>query len=225
MDRKENLSHFLAEYPHSRVIPEHAAKGFLGKAGLPVPRCVYLPAGRPLPDAFPLSYPLVAKVSSSRIRSKSDAGGVRIGLKDARAAAVATAGLMDMDSAEGVIVEEQAQPGVEVIVGGVIDPQFGPVIMFGPGGVFVELYRDVVFAPAPMTREDAISLMERIKGYRLLAGFRGAPPSDREALARILVVVSELMATGLLEEMDLNPVALYPRGAMILDAKMFKAAS
>ena len=130
---------------------------------------------------------------------------------------------MGIENAEGVILEEQAQPGTEVIVGGIIDPQFGPVVMFGLGGVFVELYRDVAFAPAPMTRDDAFRLMERVKGYRLLTGYRGAPPRDREALADILVIVSELMATGLLEEIDLNPVALYPRGAMILDAKMFSA--
>jgi len=162
-------------------------------------------------------------VSSSRIRSKSDVGGVRLGLKDGAAIAAAVTELMGIENAEGVILEEQAEPGTEVIVGGIIDAQFGPVVMFGLGGVLVELFHDVAFSLAPMTRDDAYRLMERVKGYRLLTGYRGAPPRDREALADILVTVSELIATGFLEEIDLNPVALYPSGAMILDAKMFVA--
>ncbi|NMC75295.1 MAG: acyl-CoA synthetase, partial [Geobacteraceae bacterium] len=97
-------------------------------------------------------------------------------------------------------------------------------VMFGLGGVFVELFHDIAFALAPMTRDDAFRLMERVKGCRLLTGYRGAPPRDLEAVADILVIVSELIAVGLLEEIDLNPVALYPQGAMILDAKMFVAA-
>jgi acetyl-CoA synthetase (ADP-forming) len=219
MDRRESLRRFLESYPDTRVLPEHAVKGFLREAGLPAPDGLYLPVGVPLPDYSRLSYPLVAKVFSSRIRSKSDVGGIRLGLKDSAGVTAAVAELMGIENAEGVILEEQAPPGTEVIVGGIIDPQFGTVVMFGLGGVFVELYRDVAFAPAPMTRDDAFRLMERVKGYRLLTGYRGAPPRDREALADILVIVSELMATGLLEEIDLNPVVLYPRGAMILDAK------
>jgi acetate---CoA ligase (ADP-forming) subunit beta len=223
MDRKESLRHFLESYPGSRVVPEHAVKGFLREAGLPAPNGFYIPVGASLPDYSRLSCPLVAKVFSSRIRSKSDVGGIRLGLGNSAAVAAAVGDLMGIENAEGVILEEQAQPGTEVIVGGIIDPQFGPVVMFGLGGVFVELYRDVAFAPAPMTRDDAFRLMERVKGFRLLTGYRGAPPRDREALADILVIVSELMATGFLEEIDLNPVALYPRGAMILDAKMLSA--
>lgn len=224
MDRRESLRRLLESYPGARVVPEHAIKGFLRDAGLPAPDSLYLPVGVPLADYSRLSYPLAAKVFSSRIRSKSDVGGIRLGLKDAAEVAAAVADLMGIENAEGVILEEQAQPGTEVIVGGIVDAQFGPVVMFGLGGILVELYRDVAFAPAPMTRDDAYRLMGRVKGCRILAGYRGAPPRDREALAQILVVVSELMATGLLEEIDLNPVALYPRGAMILDAKMLVAA-
>mgnify|MGYP000843929640 CR=1 FL=1 len=223
MDRRESLRRFLGAYPDTRLLPEHAVKGFLREAGLPVPVGFFIPAGGPLPDCSRLSYPLAAKVSSSRIRSKSDVGGIRLGLKDSTGVATAVADLMGIENAEGVILEEQAQPGTEVIVGGIIDAQFGPVVMFGLGGVLVELFHDVAFALAPMTRVDAYRLMERVKGYRLLTGYRGAPPRDREALADILVTVSELIATGLLEEIDLNPVALYPSGAMILDAKMFVA--
>lgn len=221
MDRREQLRGFLASFPGARVIPEHALKDFFRGLGLPVPVNIYLPVGTPFPDFSRLSYPVVAKVFSPKIRSKSDVGGIRLGLKDASAAAAAAYDLMEIESAEGVILEEQAPPGTEVIAGGIVDPQFGPVVMFGLGGIFVEMFQDVAFALAPLTRDDAFRLMRRVRGYRLLTGYRGSPACNLEILADILVLVSELMATGLLEEVDFNPVALYPECAMILDAKMF----
>lgn len=224
MDRRDTLRSFIEAYADTRALPEHAVKEFLREAGLPVPRGLFIANGSAIPDYSRLSLPLAAKVSSSRIRSKSDVGGVRLGLKDGAAIAAAVTELMGIENAEGVILEEQAEPGTEVIVGAVVEPQFGPVVMFGLGGVFVELFHDIAFALAPMTRDDAFRLMERVKGCRLLTGYRGAPPRDLEAVADILVIVSELIAVGLLEEIDLNPVALYPQGAMILDAKMFVAA-
>lgn len=224
MVRENQLRHFLEKYAGTRVLPEQAVKEFLREAGLSAPRGLYLPVGKPFPDLSRFSYPLVAKVFSAKIRSKTDVGGIRFGLKDAAAAAAACADLMKFKDVEGVILEEQACPGTEIIVGGVVDPQFGPVIMFGLGGIFVELFQDVAFALAPLTRDDAFQFMERLKGYRLLTGYRGAAPCDLETLANILVTVSELMATGLLEEIDLNPVALYTDGAMILDAKMLVAS-
>lgn len=220
MDRENQLRRFLEKHAGTRVLPEQALKEFLRDAGLPAPRSLYLPVGTPLPDLSRLSYPLVAKVFSAKIRSKTDVGGIRFGLKDSAAVAATCSELMQIKDVEGVILEEQARPGTEVIVGGIVDPQFGPVVMFGLGGLFVELFQDVAFALAPLTRADAFQLMAQLKGYRLLTGYRGAAPCDLENLADILVTVSELMATGLLEEIDLNPVALYPDGAMILDAKM-----
>jgi acetyl-CoA synthetase (ADP-forming) len=109
---------------------------------------------------------------------------------------------------------------VEVIVGGVIDPQFGPVVMFGLGGVAVELFRDVAFALAPLERGAARRLAAAPKGAALLHGWRGRPAVDREALVSVIVTVSELIGSGLLEEIDLNPVLLYPDGAMVVDAKL-----
>jgi acyl-CoA synthetase (NDP forming) len=92
--------------------------------------------------------------------------------------------------------------------------------MFGLGGIFVELFKDVSFGLAPLSMGDALKLVREVKGYRLLEGFRGRPPADIDALSAVIVKVSELMATGLIEEMDLNPVAVYSQGAMVLDAKM-----
>jgi acyl-CoA synthetase (NDP forming) len=107
-----------------------------------------------------------------------------------------------------------------VIIGGTVDNQFGPVVMFGLGGIFVELFRDIAFGLAPLTTEDAQWLIRQIKGYRLLEGYRGKPSVDKDHLVRMLISVSEAMASGLVSEIDLNPVALYPDGAIILDAKM-----
>lgn len=225
MDRERQLRQFLEKHAGAKVLPEQALKKFLREAGLPAPRSLYLPLGRSFPDLSALDYPLVAKVFSAKIRSKTDVGGIRFGLKDSVAAAAACSDLMKIRDVEGVILEEQARPGTEVIVGGIVDPQFGPVVMFGLGGIFVELFQDVAFALAPLTRDGAMHLVQQLKGYRLLTGYRGAPPCDLEILADILVTVSELMATGLLEEIDLNPVALYPDGALILDAKMLVASS
>lgn len=225
MDRLPELQQFLEKHAGTRVLPEQALKEFLREAGLPAPRSIYLPVGAPFPDFSGLAYPLVAKVFSAKIRSKTDVGGIRFGLKDADTAAAACHELMKIEDVEGVILEEQARPGTEVIVGGIVDPQFGPVVMFGLGGIFVELFQDVTFALAPLTRDDALHLMAQLKGYRLLTGYRGTVPCDLESLAEILVTVSELMATGLLEEIDLNPVALYTDGAMILDAKMLVNSS
>jgi len=113
-----------------------------------------------------------------------------------------------------------AAPGLEVILGGIVDEQFGPVVMFGLGGIFVEVFRDVAFALAPTEREEAIRLIKQVKGYKLLEGYRGREPVDIDILLKMIVDVSKLMATGLIKEIDLNPVVLYHRGAMVLDAKL-----
>lgn len=125
-----------------------------------------------------------------------------------------------LEHAEGILIEEMSPEGFEVIVGATIDTQFGPIVMFGLGGIFVELFKDIAFGLAPLKKEGARWLIQQIKGYRLLEGYRGKPPVDKNILIKIIVTISELISTGLIEEIDLNPVALYSEGAMILDAKM-----
>lgn len=202
------------------AIGEYETKALLAALGLPVPRGSYVAGEEELPRPLALSYPLVAKVVSPRIAAKSEVRGVRLGIADEEALRQTVDELKRIEGAEGVLIEEMAPQGVEVIAGGIIDPQFGPVVMFGLGGVFVELYKDVVFGLAPLGEEEALRLAARIKGYRLLQGYRGAPPVDMNALARVLTAVSEIIATGRIEEITLNPVALYPDSAMVLDAKM-----
>lgn len=199
---------------------EHEVKGMLEELGLPAPRGRFLAIGQPLPEPPVLEFPVVAKVAVPGLSGKSDVGGVRIAIRDSSELARAVADLSAVPGAIGVLVEEMAPSGVEVIVGGSRDPQFGPIVMFGLGGVLVELYRDVAFGLAPLTPEEAIRLARQPRGARLLDRFRGRPALDMPALVRIMVTVSEIMATGLVEEIDLNPVSLYPTGAMVLDAKL-----
>ncbi len=219
MTAQERLAAFLAAHGEHSFL-EHEVKEFLRGAGLPVPAGRFIAAGAPLPSPLGLRFPLVAKVASRRIVSKSDVGGVRLGIASSAELEQVRVELAAIDGAEGVFVEETAPSGIEVIVGGTIDPQFGPVVMFGLGGVFVELFRDVAFALAPVTRDDALRLAERTRGSRLLLRFRGRPPVDREALAGVICTVADLIASGLVAEVDLNPVALYPDGALVLDGKI-----
>jgi len=208
--RNRGRTHFL----------EHEAKGLFRDMGFNVPKGRFIARGEAILPLMDIKFPLVAKVSSSKVTSKSDVGGVKIGIRDKDELSRAIHELMLIEDAEGVLVEAMAPQGVEAIVGGVIDSQFGPVVMFGLGGVFVELFKDVAFGLAPLTPEDAFWLTRQTKGHRLLEGYRGRPPLDTTSLMHIIVAVSEIMATGLIKEIDLNPVALYPSGSLILDAKM-----
>lgn len=203
-----------------KVLLEHEVKGLLKELDFPVPKGIFIRSGDAIPEMPDLTFPLAAKVSSEKILSKSDLHGVRTGLLDFGELKMAFEELSRIKNAEGVLIEEMAPAGLEVIIGGVIDSQFGPVMMFGLGGVFVELYRDVSFGLAPLSKDDAYWMIKEIKGHRLLEGYRGSAPVDKEALINILVGTSEIMATGLVEELDLNPVTLYAEGAMVLDAKM-----
>jgi len=203
-----------------KALPEHEVKAIFREMGLAVPKGVYIERGGDIPPGPDLAYPLVAKISSEKVGSKSDVGGVRLGILDERTLRQHVRELFAGGQAEGVLVEEMLPPGLEVIVGGIIDRQFGPVVMFGPGGIHVEVFRDTAFALAPLSREDGQWLIRQVKGRTLLDGFRGRPAVDREALLQVLMAVSRIMATEEVEEIDLNPVALYPDRAVILDAKM-----
>jgi acetyl-CoA synthetase (ADP-forming) len=218
----EKLRIFLQRTDKS-VVLEHEAKVFLKDIDLPVPRGVFFSGDALAAAAVPddLGYPLVAKVASTKIPSKTEVRGVRMGIRNRDELRIALAELSSIRDAEGVLVEAEAQRGLEVIVGGIRDEQFGPVVMFGLGGIFVELFTDIAFALAPLSRAQALWLARQVKGYRLLEGYRGSPPVDMEALIRVLPTVSQLIASEFLDEIDLNPVALYNRGCMILDAKMF----
>jgi succinyl-CoA synthetase beta subunit len=218
----EVLKEFLGKNKGEKVLVEYKVKALLKELGLPIPKGIVMPRDQAagMPDLSALTYPLVAKISSSKIVSKSDIGGVKVGLRNKDELREAVIELLRFENAEGVYVEEMAPSGLEVIVGGMVDEQFGPVVMLGLGGLLVEFFRDVLFALAPLTMEEALSFIKRFKASKLFEGYRGRPALDLDIVLQIIVVVSELMASCLIAEIDLNPVALYPQGAMILDAKM-----
>jgi acetyltransferase len=173
-------------------------------------------------------FPVALKVSSPDIVHKSDAGGVQLNLDTPEAVQRAYGELLAKvkDSfprakIDGVLVNKMAPAGQEVIIGMNRDPQFGPIILFGLGGVLVEIFRDVALRHPPLSREDALEMIQQIKGYPVLAGYRGQPPVDMNALADCLLAVAELAEENPhIVEIDLNPVFAYPQSALVADARI-----
>lgn len=173
-----------------------------------------------------LGYPVVMKIVSPDVLHKSDVGGVLLNIADAEGAAEAfrkIEGIRDRLGCrlEGALVEKMAPPGTETIIGAKLDPQFGPVILFGLGGIFVEIFKDVSFRVAPITKGDALDMMSELKAYPLLKGARGRAPADIEALAGTLLKVSGMMMQEpIIQELDLNPTIAYEKGCRIVDARV-----
>ena len=203
---------------------EHEVKRLLSGLGLSVPKGIFIPSGAFVSGEMrraKLRFPLAVKAVSPDIRSKTEAKAVRLGIRTEEEFLHEARELMTISGARGVLAEEMHEAGIETIVGGLVDAQFGPVVMFGLGGFFVEVFHDVSFALAPISRREALKLVLRIKGAGVLRGVRGRPPVDFGALAKAIETVSGLIATGLIKEIDLNPLALFPEGAYVLDAKIF----
>ena len=179
-------------------------------------------------QADQIGYPIVLKIVSPDIIHKSDAGGVVVNLKNAQEVIAGYKKIIEnvkkyKDSARivGVLVQEMAPQATEVIIGAIKDPQFGQTIMFGLGGIFVELLKDVNFRVAPLTSQDAKEMITRLKAFPLLNGYRNTPPADINALVKILCNTSRLvMAHPEIKELDLNPVMAYQTGAKTVDARM-----
>jgi acetyl-CoA synthetase (ADP-forming) len=175
-----------------------------------------------------IGYPIVLKIASPDIIHKFDVGGVMLNLKnqaevkDAYNKILANVKRHKSDAKIiGIVVQEMAAPSTEVIVGATKDPQFGPALMFGLGGIFVEVLKDVTFRIAPITEEDAREMITEVKAYPILKGYRGQPPADIEAIVKILLGTSKLvMAHQEIKELDLNPIIVYEKGAKTVDARI-----
>lgn len=170
-----------------------------------------------------ICYPVVLKVMSPEVVHKSDAGGVKLDLKgpdDVRRAFVEILEAFRDEEVVGVAVQKMAKPGTEAIVGVTRDPTFGPILMFGLGGIFVEILQDVSLRSIPITESDADEMIKEIKGHPLLQGYRGRS-ADIAALKRLLMQISDLVVKHPeIAEMDLNPVFLYPEGYKVVDARI-----
>jgi acyl-CoA synthetase (NDP forming) len=211
------------------VLTEIEAKQILGEAGINCTRTVLATSkDQAIAHCEEIGYPVVLKISSVDITHKSDSGGVKVNLKSRDEVEKAFDEIMTSCRAyapdaniEGVAVQSMAKMGTEIIMGMINDASFGPVVMFGLGGVLVEVLKDVSFRIVPIDKKDAIDMTTEIQGRKLLEGYRGQEPADVECLRGILVKLSDFVnATPGIEEIDMNPVFAYKDGAVVVDARI-----
>lgn len=211
------------------ALVEPEAKGILQLYGVPTPEFkVATNEEEAVKFAQEIGYPVVMKIVSPDIIHKSDASGVKVNIKNDEEAREAFKTIMEnakkyKPDADlwGVIVYKMLPLGKEVIVGMIRDPQFGPAIMFGLGGIFVEILKDVSFRVAPITKEEALDMIKEIKAYPILAGARGEKPVNIDALAEFIVKVSQLaVELPEIKELDINPIFAYEDSAVAVDARM-----
>jgi acetate---CoA ligase (ADP-forming) subunit beta len=211
------------------VLTEVESKQLVAEAGIPV---VETKLAKTKVEAISISkkmgFPVVLKIVSPDIIHKSDIGGVKLGLANATQVGKAYTEIMaaakkanKKADIQGISVQKMARPGVEVIMGMSKDAQFGPVLMFGLGGVFVEVLKDVAFRIVPLNRRDASQMIREIKGYPLLEGYRGQEPANITALEDLLLKLSDFVDKNpKIKEMDLNPIFAYKDGALAVDARV-----
>ena len=183
-----------------------------------------------------VGFPVAVKANSPDLLHKTEARAVALGVQDESAVRDAyrqvTNAAREYDPSarvDGALVEEMAADGVETIIGITYDPQLGPVILYGMGGIFAEIARDVALRICPVDESEAREMIAAVRGSRLLAGFRGAPPADVDALASTIAAVSQmaLQLEGAIAEMDINPLAVLPkgRGVRALDCLIIRERS
>ena len=211
------------------VLTEVESKELLKAAGISV---VDTRLAKSKEEAISISrrfgFPVVLKIASPDIVHKSDVGGVKLGLKTVKEVGKAYDDIIQTirqncpgARIHGVAVQKMARPGVEVIIGMSKDAQFGPVLMFGLGGVLVEVLKDVSFRIVPLSRRDAAEMIREIKGYPLLEGYRGQEAVDISCLEELLIKVSDFVEqTPEITELDLNPIFAYSDGAVAVDARV-----
>jgi acyl-CoA synthetase (NDP forming) len=214
------------------ALDELAGKRLLASFGIAVPKSLVVQDAAAAAAAAAggrLKLPLVLKVVSPDILHKSDAGGVQVGLGSAAEIEGAVRAMMKRPPIEtaridGFLLEEMAPAGVEIVVGGLRDPQFGPLVMVGLGGVFVEALGDVAFRICPITRLDAEEMLGELKGVALLRGARGRKPVSSAAIVDVLLKMGGeggLLMThgGDIAEADINPLIVSEQGAVAVDAR------
>jgi acyl-CoA synthetase (NDP forming) len=215
---------------HAGPLAEHAAKALLAACGAAISPARLITHAAELEEAAAaLGFPLAAKIQSPAILHKTEAGGVRLGIADLPALEAAYAKILANAARhapeaviDGVLLEPMAARGVEIIVGVIRDPSFGPVVMVGAGGVATELFQDTAYRLAPVDEAEATVMLRELRSAGLLDGFRGAPPADIPALARLVALVSRFADAGraAVAELELNPVIVHPagQGCTIADA-------
>ncbi|MFX0082207.1 MAG: acetate--CoA ligase family protein [Candidatus Hodarchaeota archaeon] len=207
------------------VLTEFESKELLQEIGIPVPdQKLTTSKEETLSAAEKIGFPIVLKLMAEDIVHKSDTGAVKLNLKNKQEAEEAYEELMKIPAQKEkkISVQKMAdEPITELIIGMTTDPQFGPALMFGIGGILVELLEDVSFRIAPITEYDAKEMIKEIKGFPILDGYRGKPKADLDAIVKTLLTISELVVKHEeINEMDLNPVFIYEKGLICVDARI-----
>lgn len=212
-----------------KLLLEYEAGEVFACAGVPVaPGFLARTVPEALGSVSRIGFPVVMKVMSPQIVHKSDAGAIKVGVADEKAL---RRGWKEIESnarsyapkaeIEGIFIQKMLAGGREVIVGTSKDPQFGPVVMFGLGGIFVEVLKDVVFRVAPIDRKEALRMIKEIRSLAILKRVRGEKPVDLSALASVISRLSRLAANfPQIAELDANPVRVDEKGATALDARI-----
>ncbi|MDQ4057365.1 MAG: acetate--CoA ligase family protein, partial [Thermoproteota archaeon] len=210
-----------------KVITEESAKEILSEYEIKVPRyALVTDVNESIKKAKEIGFPLVAKIVSPQILHKTDVGGIRVGLSSEEEVRQTFTDLYTRLSKQyevkGVLLEKKVPQGIELIVGLQNDSQFGPVIMVGLGGIYTEIFKDVVFRILPITNADAAAMIEDLRGKQILKGFRGADPINIEMLSDALVKIGKLGTdmAAYYESIDFNPVIAYPNDYYVVDAKI-----
>lgn len=229
-ENKTDLTkHFTKAINNSRaVLTVDESRKVMELSGIPINKSILATSeDEAVKIANEIGYPVVMKIVSPQIIHKTEVGGVEININtDAEVKKfyneIIKRAKDKVPDAEiiGILIEEMVQ-GTEFIIGTTHDPQFGPMIMFGVGGIFVEIYKDVSFRLIPITNGDAEEMLKEIKGKALLHGIRGLPVANVEQLTKILVTVSELIDKyPQIKEMDINPLMITKSGAIAADARI-----
>jgi 3-hydroxypropionyl-CoA synthetase (ADP-forming) len=210
-----------------KVITEESAKEILSEYEIKVPRyALVTDVNESIKKANELGFPLVAKIVSPQILHKTDVGGIRVGLSSEEEVRQTFTDLYyrlsNQYEVKGVLLEKMVPRGIELIVGLQNDSQFGPVIMVGLGGIYTEIFKDVVFRILPITNADATTMIEDLRGKQILKGFRGADPINLKMLSDALVKIGKLGTdmAAYYESIDFNPVIAYPNDYYVVDAKI-----
>ncbi|RLE09661.1 acetyl-CoA synthetase [Candidatus Aerophobetes bacterium] len=229
--RKEQILTKIEKFKRcgQRFLPEPVCEEILSFYDIPTPPAqLARESGEAVELARQIGFPVVLKVISPQIIHKSDAGGVMVNLKSEEEVERAFRKILENAKSynpkaeiEGIYVQKMAPPGREVIIGAVKDAQFGPVVMFGLGGIFVEVLKDVVFRVAPIDEEEAREMVDEIRGLPILKGVRGEKPIDFDSLSQAISNVSRLVVDfPQIEQFDANPVCVYPDRLYAVDARI-----
>ncbi|HLB69660.1 MAG: acetate--CoA ligase family protein [Candidatus Methanoperedens sp.] len=209
-----------------KILTEHEAKKLLSKYGIPVTKeSIADSADEAFAIASQIGTPVAMKISSPDISHKSDVGGVVLNVRRGEVRTTYNRIISQIKKAvpdaniEGVLVQQMAPPGHEIIVGLKKDVQFGHAIMFGLGGIFVEVYRDVSFRVVPIEKKEALEMISEIKAHPVLRGIRGRKPASIPSIADVLVSVSKIAEMEKIIELDINPLIVNEGGAIAVDAR------